>query len=424
MSERLSVQARENQASTRWKWRAEYLVQTALEHAVGRLSGPAAFRLGELLGGLAWHLMKSRRRTVLRNLRIALHGKYDLPELETQVRESFRRTGANLVSAAHTSRLARAELDRILHVENLEILSDALTAGRGMVIMPPHMGNWEILSRMNGRFPGDPPQGAFYRPLNNPFLDARIHAQRSADGTRLFSKRDGFHQVTGFIRSGGIVGILADQRVGRQGEVVRFFGRLTRASPLPALMARRSKCPAFSLSLATVAPGKWSVRFHPMEGPATTPACMMALETAMATRVLDVFWLQDRWKVYVDADFTIRDWLGPESDDPSETSTPHRALLWMAGDPWQLPDSWRHREVRYEVVLTHDQALPPGLDPAWKIHRLPAQFDSDTPSAALHAIDRTDPLPVDFLLARSAAKGLKKAVRQLPATFVDLSAAS
>ena len=361
-----------------------------MEKCVSLLPGPVAFRLGEALGGLAWRFMSGRRRVVLRNLRIAFYGEYDLPTLTKMTRDVFRRTGANLLSAAHTARLPMDKIGEILTVENPELIEEALAGGKGLVLMPSHMGNWEILTRMSRLFPPGHSNGAFYRPLNNPILNEQLLAQREAEGTRLFSKRDSFHLVTGFIREGGIVGILADQRVGSQGELVRFFGRLTRASPLPSLMARRSRSQVFAMSVITVSPGKWKIRYHAVDGPISTENCMKAIEKAMKASPLDVFWLQERWKLYVHPNKSLHRWFGPES---LGEGVPHRALLWLPGTPqgWQLPEEWTHPDVIYEVVESNDTT------------------DSRALQKFISEMDRAQPLPIDFIVTCNASKILVKA---------------
>jgi KDO2-lipid IV(A) lauroyltransferase len=282
------------------------------------------------------------------------------------------------------------------------------------------MGNWEILSRMNRVFPQGHAIGAFYRPLNNPLMNARVVAQRQTDGTHLFSKRDSLHLVTGFLRDGGLVGILADQRVGRQGELVRFFGRLTRASPLPSLMVRRSKSEVLSISVITESPGKWSVRYHPVKPPLKTADCVAALEVAMRASPLDVFWFQERWKVYVTKRRTIREWLGPETPDQGK---PHRALLWLAGAPlsWQLPESWVHGDVIYEVVLAEGQSRPSWLSGNEIVHTVPAVGGLRALQRAIATIDLAAALPVDYILTYAATKPLSRAARREAIPLVSLA---
>ncbi|KAB2638714.1 MAG: hypothetical protein DVB25_07165 [Verrucomicrobia bacterium] len=404
----------------RWRWRGEWLCQTALEKLVGWLPGPLVFHLGELLGRLAWLCLPLRRKTVLRNLRIAFCGEHDLPTLRRMVLATFQRTGANLFSAARTARLAPAKLASVIHIENPELLEQALAGGKGVVLLLSHMGNWELLSRLVHLFPPGTRTGAFYRPLNNPLLDKATLLRRQADGTRMFSKRDSPHLVAGFLREGGMVGILADQRVGVPGEVVRFFGRLTRASPLPSLLARRAKSSVLALSLTTVAAGRWHARFVPMAAANTTNGCIATLEEAMQRGPLDVFWLQERWKVYIDEGFTIREWLG---DQALASGKPHRALVWLVDAPpgWCLPEMWRQPQVIYEAVLEPGQALPAWLPQATRVHSAPRAAPRRTLRKLIAAMDLAAALPVDYLITGTAPEALVKACRSECIPLVSLT---
>ena len=99
-----------------WQWRLESLGHSLLEGIVCRLPGSWAFHLGEALGGMAWHVMTRRRRIVLRNLRIALSGEKTLPEIQRIAKQSFCRSGANLICAAHTAKLSPDEIRRVVAV--------------------------------------------------------------------------------------------------------------------------------------------------------------------------------------------------------------------------------------------------------------------------------------------------------------------
>ncbi len=400
-----------------WKWRLEWLGQTGMEKLASLLPGPLVFRLGEMVGGIAWYFMKERRQVVLRNLRIALHGEHDLPTLRLMARQSFRRTGANLFSALHTAGLGADQIGMIVTVENPELAEEMLRRSPGLVLLPCHMGNWEILTRIHRLLPSGHANGALYRPLNNPLLDARVLAQREKESTRLFSKRDSFHVITGFLREGGILGILADQRVGQQGERVRFFGRLTRASPLPSLVARRSKCQVLGMSVITEAPGKWRIRYHELSGPATTANCMDAIERSMKASPLDVFWLQDRWKMYLRPTRSLSEWLGPDSIGSGK---PHRALLWLtsATAEWELTPDWTHPDVIYEVI-TNLPTLPRSLKNLY-LHAGPDRHDRDHLVKYLEKIDASAALPIDFILTHRAPKSLAKAARRLSIPLISL----
>lgn len=388
------------------QWRLECLAHSIIEGLAGMLPGPWVFRLGGFLGTLAWHIMPMRRKIVLRNLRIACAGEKDLPEIRRMAKATFRRSGANLVSAAHTARLTPQKLAQVIHIENLELLEKSLATGKGVVLLLAHMGNWEILSRIVHLFPPGSKTGAFYRPLNNPLLDERILRRRKADGARMFSKRDPFHEVTKFLRDGGIVGILADQRVGMQGEVVSFFGRLTRTSPLPSLLARRAKSEVLALSLSTESPGKWKAVFLPVATPPTTANCMSALENSMQSGLMDIFWLQDRWKLYVSPNRSISQWL----DDPDTTGQkPHR-LLWCLPHGMNLqdiPETWRHPDAGHEMLPAETIK---GLGPAALIKRISELEDAG-------------PLPIDCLIVSGNVPTghIENACKKLAIRFVRIN---
>jgi len=376
--------------SKRVKWRVETAAYAVVGAALRQLPVGTAFVLGEILGKMIWPLMKDRQRIIMRNLRIAGAGRPE--EIAGLARESFVRTTANLVVSTASSNATAGRLGEMLTVENPELIEEAVSKGKGTVLLLSHMGNWELLTRFHRTFPEGTKSGAFYRPLNNPVMNGRVLKEREADGTRLFSKRDSLHLVSGFLRENGVIGILADQRVGLQGEVVPFFGRLTRASPLPSLLVRRCKSEVLALSLKTVAPGKWRARYHRVENPYDSANCMEALERAMKVSLLDVFWLQERWRVYVGRNVSARQWLGKPD---GRGAKPHRALVWTkeSEEEEQLPPEWTHVDIEYERAFCRD-------------------------ADELEAIDLSKKFPLDFIVAFSRDEAMRVKAKKLGIPFV------
>lgn len=401
------------------QWRLECLGHGLVEGLAALLPAPWAYRLGGFLGGLVCGFLPRRQKVILRNLRIALAGEKELPELRVMARETFKRTAANLVSAARTAKLKPGQLAEVIEIENLHLLEKPVSEGTGVVILLSHMGNWEILSRIVHFFPEGTKAGAFYRPLNNPIMNQQVLDRRQADGTRMFSKGDNPLHVAKFLREGGVVGILADQRVGMQGEVTTFFGRVTRASPLPSLLARRSKSVVLALPVVTTGPGKWKATFLPVETPHHTENCMRALETAMKSSPVDVFWLQERWRAFVDSHHTLAAWLGGETRHPAK---PVRALLWLPGvdASWLLPDDWQHPDANWELVVNPGQAATGGVTTPARTHTLDTPDDRNALQRILSKIDEADALPLDLVLTVNAPKALVKAAKREGIRLVSL----
>ena len=377
----------------RLSWRLEAFGHSFVSAFMRLLPAKSVFRFGEFVGKLIWPMMRSRREIIIRNLRIAC-APLAFKDAEKMASDSFIRTTANLLSSSISSRSEGGKINDILVIENPELLEKACAQGRGVVLLLAHMGNWELLTRMNYFFPKGTQSGAFYRPLNNPILNERVLRLREADGTRLFSKRNNLHQVSGFLRDKGVIGILADQRVGMQGDAVSFFGRFTRASPLASLLARRCKCEVLALSLHTIAPGKWSASYHTVEKPYSSSNCMFGLEKAMKNSLLDCFWLQERWKVYVGKNPDLAKWFGKED---VQSKTPHRAMVWLRENEeiHEFAAKYLHGDIEWEFIKgKHPQEL--------------------------EEIDRSKPLPIDFILTKNSNPELSKAAYKLGIQVISL----
>ena len=414
MSEAVSKQKKN------FKWQLECVVHSVVERCVGWLPGSWVYRLGEWIAVVMWHGIPHRRKVALRNLRIALAGEYSLAEIKALAKQSFRLTGGNLVSAARTAQLSPEALRDVVRIVNLERLECELAKGRGVVLLLSHMGNWELLSRLVHLFPEGSQTGAFYRPLNNVLMDQRILERRQADGTRMFSKRDPFHRATGFLREGGIVGVLADHRVGQQGVLMPFFGRLARVSPLPSLLARRAKASVLAMSMKTTEAGTWEVCFHEVAEPHHTVHCMQALEKAMKESVLDVFWLHERWRMRLRGDASLTERLG---EAPPLAEKRFRMVLWLTGvgEDWEFPERWQHAAVDYECVLETQQAMPRSLAAMHcPRHDVGEGMSAKAYGKVLERLEESAALPIDVILVPKAPRCLKKAAQHAAIPVAEL----
>lgn len=386
----------------RLRWKFEYLAQRTVEVALGLLPPAAAFRFGSTLGGLAWHLFSSRRRVVIRNLRIAFAGEALPGGIENTAREVFRRSGANLVFSLRSGTMKEEETNRCVDLGDLSEVHSTLREGRGVVLLIPHMGNWELLTQVTHITPPGTPRGAHYRPLNNPLLDKHVHSQRARLGVTLFAKELSPHDLSSFLRQPGMLAILGDQRAGSSGELLPFFGRLTSCSPLAALLARRTGARIAVASIATVAPARWRLDFELLPDRADTASCMAALERAMRRSPADVFWFQDRWKGRRKRPFEIPGKI-PRVGLPAY-SKPRRALVWLGGvgdTPPTLPFTGPD-DVIYEYAIPQSSATARWME-GLTVHRHDAH-----PKETLRRIDASRDLPLDFVLHDGSEPRLRK----------------
>lgn len=384
----------------RVKWRAELCGFVAFEVVLGGLPLAWSAHTGRFLGGLAHLLLKRRRATVRRNLRIAFAGERTGDALDAMTEEVFRRSGANLLCSFRTARLSAEGLAKAVSVRDEALFQAAAGKGAGVVMVLAHMGNWEALAQW---FPKLLPEGVagatVYRPLNNPLINARVAAQRNRLGVGLFSKDDNPLGMASFLRRGGVLGVLADQRAGSIGELVPFFGRITSCTPIPAILARRTGAAVLGVSLRTLGPGRWELRFHACDETApTTERVMRLVETMMRVSPEDVFWLQDRWKVSRGTP-----WLEPGKPARGGTAIPakkRRALVMAGSEPPLSPSG----DVEYERAGG-------SAGSRWR------REVTETATDFLRRVDAGDALPIDYIVG--GGPEVRRACRELGIVWTE-----
>ncbi len=261
--------------------------------------------IGTGIGHLTYLLLKDRREIVTRNLRIAFGEEMSHDEILTLTKKTFQHSGSNLIASLCTSSFSEQQIRDHIEFVGAGNLDAARQQGTGLIGLLSHMGNWELMAQIHLLHPALCPPGSLYRPLDNPLIDSLIKCRRSSEGAQLFSRRDGFFKPIAHIKSGGCLGVLADQHAGAHGLAVPFFGKLTSMTNLPAIMHRRTGAAIVPLSMESTSPGKWRITIHPaIDIPADkktdtlyiTMLCAKAYETIMRTNPADVFWMHGYWK--------------------------------------------------------------------------------------------------------------------------------
>ncbi|MBT8147744.1 MAG: lysophospholipid acyltransferase family protein [Gammaproteobacteria bacterium] len=174
--------------------------------------------------GTAMYLIPTRaRETTRQNLRLCF------PELAEQ--ELDRLTIQSLKETARTAlemgKCWLLPIERVLAtiraVEGKEILEEAVDQGHGVVLLAPHLGNWEVFGYY---FTEQFPTTFMYQPPKNRYFDSMIKAARSRGKARLApTNRQGVAILLKTLKQGNMVGLLPDQEPGEDGgEFADFFG--------------------------------------------------------------------------------------------------------------------------------------------------------------------------------------------------------
>ncbi len=287
------------------RYRLEHLLFATARVLVRLLSRRALLALGETIGRAAFRLDRRHREVALENLRASLPGT--APEEALRIaRDSFAffgRTLLDLVSclpAFPPARMAGFEHEGLEHVDT------AYASGKGVIFFTGHFGGWELMALAQGLVRR--PVGVIARRLDNPHLEARLHALRTSTGNFIIEKRDGFRPMLKALRDQRGIAILIDQNViGDERVFVTFFGRPAATTPALGLLHLKTGSPLIPV-FALPRPGD-GYRFRygpPVEVPLSgdrdeavlriTQACTRVLEEEIREHPSLWLWMHRRWK--------------------------------------------------------------------------------------------------------------------------------
>lgn len=284
--------------------RVEYALARSLEKAVSILPEKAADSFGAAIGRRI-HDLGIRRETVDGNLRLAFPDADD-DWIEKTRRAAYEHLGREAAAMLRLSKLdENAVVERTLAV-GWDELQDALSLGRGLILVTGHYGNWEIAAGAVAS--RGVPIGAIVRRQGNRLVDERLQHLRRKLGVETIYQGQAPSRVPRLLRSNGVVGIVGDQDARRSGIFVPFFGRPASTHRGPALFALRLGAPVFSC-IARRLPGdevRYEVRGERVEFERTgeldrdvnalTAELALRLEKAIRIAPEQYFWFHKRWK--------------------------------------------------------------------------------------------------------------------------------
>ena len=278
-----------------------YLLALALLSVLGRFPLTLAFRLGGLLGLVAWAVLPGYRRLARRNVAIAFGGAMSDREIRRTVRQHFRTLGANLLSVPRLARLPEEKVQARVDLIGLPALRATLEQGRGVVMAINHIGNWELYAQLIGRI-REFPVGAVFQSQRNKYINRLIERSRQRLGLRTFDRRKGYLDAVDLVEKGGVLAILIDQHAGDGALWTPLFRKFASTSPLAAIIAERTGAPLVSVAIHTTGIARWRCIIEPPFEPrgqsveGLTFELNRTLERQISAGPPDWFWVHNRWK--------------------------------------------------------------------------------------------------------------------------------
>jgi KDO2-lipid IV(A) lauroyltransferase len=215
--------------------------------------------LGRCIGWTLWRLNTRSARVTDINLALC-YAEMNADERRVLARESLIQTGQTLTETASLW-LGDPEKNRrrVSAVSGADILDEAIENGRGVIVILPHLGNWEMF---NVYYNHRVPMTALYSPPEIKVFERFLDKVRNRFRNDVVpTTRNGLAQLYRVLKKGQVVTILPDQ-VPANGEFAPFFGQSAFTDVLIPRLVRKSGARvicAYVKRLST--PGKFEVVF-------------------------------------------------------------------------------------------------------------------------------------------------------------------
>jgi Kdo2-lipid IVA lauroyltransferase/acyltransferase len=165
--------------------------------------------IGHGIGSLVWLLQARSAKVTLKNIQLCF------PDLSSQeqkklAKQSLQETAKTAMEAGAIWRNSWQWLENnIVEMEGDELLRAKVAAGKGVLVLAPHHGNWEVVAPYLASVAH---LTAMYQPLENPEMDKLVLAGRSKLNISMApTNRKGVMMLFKALQNGTIVGILPDQ---------------------------------------------------------------------------------------------------------------------------------------------------------------------------------------------------------------------
>jgi KDO2-lipid IV(A) lauroyltransferase len=241
-----------------------FLLLSAIFRLISLLPVQLQRGLSHPLGYLAWVLSKTKRNSTLKNLAACY------PELSAAEREELGKASMRhyVLIALETGISWYWSRSRLLSLfdepAGREYLDRAREVGRGVLILVPHLGTWELLNQW---MQTECELVSLYKSGRYPDFEEKLLNKRKRFGGELVpTSRAGLKVFVRFLKAGETALLLPDQDPSEgQGRFAPFFGIPALTGVLASRLAQQTGCRVVFAVAKRAEKGRFQVHIEPAE---------------------------------------------------------------------------------------------------------------------------------------------------------------
>lgn len=289
---------------TRLRRNAEYIFLRGILLMITRLPYQVSLIMCKVLAVLHYIIDARHRKRTLHNLRITmnLRGR----KAREFALKTYLHLGEVLAETVYLlPRLTPDNFRNYIEIENEHYVQEALSGGKGAVLVGGHIGNWEIIGVTTAMLAGKLYSVA--RLTGNERVDGMVKDLRTRFGQEIIPKKGAMKSLVRALRNGYGVGILMDQDGKSRGSIMPFMGQPASTLTTAARLAYQTGAPALFGYCHRIRTLRYRIRYLPpffLEKTAdrtditlnTTRKLNRMLEEAIRANPTQWLWPHRRWK--------------------------------------------------------------------------------------------------------------------------------
>jgi Kdo2-lipid IVA lauroyltransferase/acyltransferase len=288
------------------KYRVEYFMVALVVKMIQAM--PRQYGIGVMRAlADAFHILAPEHHAVMiYNLTLAFGDEKTVREIQKIARDAPRYFAVAFVDTLRIPNIIREGFDRYVKAENMDILDEAMRAGKGAILLTGHFGNWELMGAYVAQ--KNYPIKVVGSPLKNPLLDKLLVDMRNNAGYRNISRGRNAKGILRALKEGALLGILMDQDIKKlNGVFVDFFGRKAHTPIGPVVLAAKFGIPIIPMFMHLEKDLTYNIQcFDPIELTDTgdterdivtnTQKCSDVYEKIIRQHPEQWVWIHRRWK--------------------------------------------------------------------------------------------------------------------------------
>jgi KDO2-lipid IV(A) lauroyltransferase len=196
------------------------------------------YAVAVLISDLAWAILPVQRENAIANMAQVLGSHRRDPEVRRKAKASFRNYGLYMADFFRLPKLDQRDLESRVQFNGWEHLDQALEAGKGVIFISAHVGNWDLGAALFAR--RGYPVSVVAESFHPKKLNDLVQGTRAQHGMKVIPLEASARRVLGALRKNEILGLLIDRPSPESGVLVRFFDGMTQVPAGAALLALKT----------------------------------------------------------------------------------------------------------------------------------------------------------------------------------------